>query len=178
MEINKDQLLGMVKIHECPKSQISYIRLIEIPNPYRSQFAADSYGSTNPLIENEGPCSYSWDWLKWVDIRFRYTEYKPRFPEQYHYISDDECTPTYFHKQFEVRNISENSSFNIIMKEDYVHIKFKDSYVVLNNNSVTHSILTFERMMELDKLLDIALENLKEAKYRIIKCGLPHESIE
>ena len=50
------------------------------------------------------------------------------------------------------------------------------SFVVLENNKVKHSIMTFERMMEVDKILQNAIDNLKEAKYSIIKCGLKKES--
>jgi len=67
----------------------TYVRLIDIPNPYRSQFSFDSYGSTMPLFDNEGFCHYSWDWEKWLDIRFR-TNYSPRYDEaDFKILTDD-----------------------------------------------------------------------------------------
>ena len=172
--MTKDELIEKVKVYRY--MDMPYIRIIDIPNPYRSEFVSDSYGSTCPLIPEEGECHYSWDWEKWLRIRFR-ESYKLRFPKQYKYISDEECSAEYFWRKINVKNQTNNDiKYNISMCEDYVSIKFKDTFVVLENNKVKHSIMTFERMMEVDKILQNAIDNLKEAKYSIIKCGLKKES--
>ena len=99
--MTKDELIEKVKVYRY--MDMPYIRIIDIPNPYRSEFVSDSYGSTCPLIPEEGECHYSWDWEKWLRIRFR-ESYKLRFPDQYKYISDEECSAEYFWRKLNVKN--------------------------------------------------------------------------
>lgn len=57
-----------------------YVRLIDIPQPWRGQFAADHVGSASPIPEDEGdrPCYFAQDWAIWLQRRFEPT-YKPIF---------------------------------------------------------------------------------------------------
>lgn len=73
--MTREQLEQSVPTHTF--AGISYVRLSDIPEPYQTEFANDSYGSTCPLIDNEGECHYTWDWLKWLGFRFR-PSYQPR----------------------------------------------------------------------------------------------------
>ncbi len=60
------------------------VQLRDIPQPYRSQFVADSAGSTH-AIETlpDGrvvAAFYSYDFKKWVSFRVRTAEWHPLFP--------------------------------------------------------------------------------------------------
>lgn len=68
-----------------------FVRLIDIPNPWRSEFVADSRGSTCPIISGEGDCSYILDWYRWLSFR-KQLDYKPRYSGGYRLISDEEAS--------------------------------------------------------------------------------------
>lgn len=44
------------------------IRLNDIPEPYRSQFATDSMGSTTEMVDGD-VVHFLQDWFKWLEIR-------------------------------------------------------------------------------------------------------------
>lgn len=60
------------------------IYLRDIPQPYRSQFAADSAGSTHGIETlPDGrvvAAFYSYDFKKWISFRSRTAEWQPLFP--------------------------------------------------------------------------------------------------
>ena len=66
------------------------IRIIDIPNPWRSEFLHDSYGSTMPVVPGEGLCSYSYDWRTWLSFRLA-PDYRPRYPGAIRLVSDEEA---------------------------------------------------------------------------------------
>lgn len=83
----RDELKFSVPVRQ--KDGVNYVRLADIPNPYRSQFSFDSYGSTMPLFKDEGFCHYSSDWDKWLSIRFS-DAYRPRYNEDdFKILTDD-----------------------------------------------------------------------------------------
>ncbi|WP_434108139.1 hypothetical protein [Paraburkholderia caffeinilytica] len=48
-----------------------YARLREIPNPYHSESAADSIGSTCLAILGEALCYFVGDWVTWLSFRIK-----------------------------------------------------------------------------------------------------------
>lgn len=47
-----------------------YVRLSDIPSPWRDTFRAALHGSACPAISGEDECAYAWDWRDWLDGRF------------------------------------------------------------------------------------------------------------
>lgn len=76
-----------------PVIENRYVRLIDIPNPWRSEFVADSKGSTCPIVRGQGDCSYAWDWSRWLSFRSK-SDYKARYFDTYRLISDEEASRT------------------------------------------------------------------------------------
>lgn len=68
-----------------------YVRLIDIPNPWRSELFSDALGTGCPTISGEGPCYYAWDWNKWLDFRSK-SNRKTRFGGPVNFISDEEAS--------------------------------------------------------------------------------------
>ncbi|MFX1689863.1 hypothetical protein PWR05_35980 [Paraburkholderia sp. A2RI-6] len=67
-----------------------YVRLRDIPNPWRSEFANDSIGATLPAISGEAECHFVGDWVKWLSLRFA-PDYRPLYDGVlYREISDAE----------------------------------------------------------------------------------------
>lgn len=75
-ELGRYEFLRMVTVHE--RGLLKFVRLAEIPNPYRSEFYADSIGSTQPYWPETGLCAYVNDLVRWSGFRFR-PDYKLRF---------------------------------------------------------------------------------------------------
>ncbi|TDN62429.1 hypothetical protein [Paraburkholderia sp. BL10I2N1] len=48
----------------------SYVRLADIPQPWRDEFRAALRGSACPVIHGEGECARAWDWSNWLQGRF------------------------------------------------------------------------------------------------------------
>lgn len=80
-ELEQDEFLRMVPVHE--RGLLKFVRLAEIPNPYRSEFYADSIGSTQPYWPELGPCAYTHNLVRWSGFRFQ-RDYKLRF-DGWHY---------------------------------------------------------------------------------------------
>lgn len=87
MPLTKQELLGLVIVHD--KNNIHVVRLQDIPNPYRSEFAADMYYSARPIIEGEAWCYYVDDWTQWVRRRFK-NQYELHNPEKYIELTDED----------------------------------------------------------------------------------------
>lgn len=75
-ELDRDEFLRMIPVHE--RGLLKFVRLAEIPNPFRSEFYADSVGSTQPYWPELGSCAYTHDLVRWSRFRFR-ADYKLRF---------------------------------------------------------------------------------------------------
>ena len=44
-----------------------FIRLGDIPEPWRGQFIKALRGSACPVLTGEGPLAFAWDWEAWVE---------------------------------------------------------------------------------------------------------------
>lgn len=75
-ELDRNEFLRLVQVHD--RQGLKFVRFAEIPNPFRSEFWADSVGSTQPAREAEGPCAYTHDLARWSGFRFQ-PDYKLRF---------------------------------------------------------------------------------------------------
>lgn len=94
--MEKEELEKLVPIIE--QEDMDVVRLIDIPNPYRTEFYIDSSGSTHPLLQGEGICHYSCDWYKWLSIRFnKKIKYSHRFQEDMYIqeLTDYMCSEEY-----------------------------------------------------------------------------------
>lgn len=47
-----------------------FVRLAEIPEPWRGQFLAELRGSATPALPGEGQLAHVQDWLDWVNGRW------------------------------------------------------------------------------------------------------------
>lgn len=66
-----DQLMQSVPVYNVDATGVlQYVRLKDIPNPYRSEFAADLYDVRVPYVAGQGPCQYAHRWWQWLDRRF------------------------------------------------------------------------------------------------------------
>ncbi|MGC0110656.1 hypothetical protein [Ralstonia pseudosolanacearum] len=87
--MTRDELTVLVPVHESPTGG-RYVRLRDIPNPWRSEFDYDSLGATLPAIAGEAECHWVGDWVKWPSFRFE-PDYTPRYDDLvYREISDAE----------------------------------------------------------------------------------------
>lgn len=75
-ELDQNEFLRMVPVHE--RGLLKFVRLGEIPNPFRSEFYADSIGSTQPAWPEMGRCAYLHDLVHWSEFRFQ-PDYQLRF---------------------------------------------------------------------------------------------------
>jgi hypothetical protein len=79
-----DKARSIREILEAVPVRDGRIYLRDIPQPYRSQFAADSAGSTygiDTLADGRVVAAfYSNDYRKWVSCRVRTAEWQPLFP--------------------------------------------------------------------------------------------------
>jgi len=67
--MTSEKLLKMVPVYEY--KDVTYILDSDIPKEYREGFGKWMRGQTSPMIEGEkGMCSYSWDWERWVRLKF------------------------------------------------------------------------------------------------------------
>lgn len=64
-----ETFLSSVPSHVSP-SFGEYVRLSDIPNPFRSEFAGSSAGIPSPLVPGEGWCAYRKDFESWTRRRF------------------------------------------------------------------------------------------------------------
>lgn len=64
--MTRDDLLAALPIHDY-KGRPFFIRLVEVPEPYRQQFFETVVGCACPTFPGEpGPLYYAWDWKNWV----------------------------------------------------------------------------------------------------------------
>lgn len=75
-ELERDEFLRMIPVHK--RGSLPFARFAEIPNPFRSEFYADSIGSTQPAWPDLGPCAYPHDLVRWSGFRFQ-PDYQLRF---------------------------------------------------------------------------------------------------
>ena len=72
--------VALQALDQVPIQGERYVRACDIPQPFRDESLADSWGSTQPLPDGEtGICVFVWDWQKWLSYR-RSPNYAPRFP--------------------------------------------------------------------------------------------------
>jgi len=63
--MTRDELAKVVPAHDY-KGRRFFVRLAEVPEPWRSQFWHDIRGSAVPSFPGEGNLAYAWDWDQWV----------------------------------------------------------------------------------------------------------------
>lgn len=47
-----------------------FIRIQEIPDPWRNHFTKALRGSACPVLQGEGALAYVWDWEAWIEGRW------------------------------------------------------------------------------------------------------------
>lgn len=125
MLLSKQELLSSVPIIE--KDGLLIVRLKDIPNPYRSEFASDLYGSCRPIFEDETWSFYAHDWDVWLRNRFK-KDYSVLYPSQYKLLTDADvdCEPmNTIVQDIEVQKSIKNCLY-IEKTEDSLMIKFND----------------------------------------------------
>ncbi|HJV74799.1 MAG TPA: hypothetical protein VJ654_11300 [Noviherbaspirillum sp.] len=85
-ELTREELESSVPVHQERQSHgtIRFIRLIDVPNPYRSECWHDHRGSNLP----KRWCLRSMDWQIWLGARFS-GSYKPRHKPDAPFITDE-----------------------------------------------------------------------------------------
>ena len=63
--MNSEELRAAVPIHPY-KGHPYFVRIDEVPEPWRSQFWQALRGAQCPVIPGEGKTAYCHDWLQWV----------------------------------------------------------------------------------------------------------------
>lgn len=58
-------LLAAVPVHR-PERRPTYIRVADIPPPWRDEFLAAIKGRPQPMIPSEHRIAYAFDWKDWV----------------------------------------------------------------------------------------------------------------
>lgn len=91
--MNRSDLEKRVPVHPP-----GVVRLIDIPNPYRSEFDVDMSGTTQIEHGLPTPCMFAEDWFNWLAVRFR-PNYRMLFPQDFRLISDEELAPDFVHWQ-------------------------------------------------------------------------------
>ncbi|MFL9903338.1 hypothetical protein PQR71_35280 [Paraburkholderia fungorum] len=83
-----EELQSSIPVHKHATGR--YVRVRDIPNPYRSEFSADSLLAECPAIPGEGLCHFVGDWAAWLSFRFK-PDYQLRYgAASYREITDAE----------------------------------------------------------------------------------------
>lgn len=61
----QEELLRAVPVYT-HRGQRYFVRIGEIPEPWRSQFIKSLRGAGCPVLTGEGPLAFAWDWETWV----------------------------------------------------------------------------------------------------------------
>lgn len=69
MGIHLQELARAVPIHT-HRGRRYFVRIEEIPEPLRSQFIEALRGSACPVLNEEGPLAFAWDWEAWIERRW------------------------------------------------------------------------------------------------------------
>ena len=67
--MNLEDLARAVLVHGLDGRR-HFVRIGEIPDPLRRQFAEALRGSACPVLMGEGPLAYAWDWEAWIEDRW------------------------------------------------------------------------------------------------------------
>ncbi|HTD02747.1 hypothetical protein [Undibacterium sp.] len=67
--MTREDLLKIVP-HHYHKGRPYFVRLAEIPEPWRTQFLDVLRGSAVPILSGEKDAAYVWDWLAWAEGRW------------------------------------------------------------------------------------------------------------
>lgn len=63
--MQREELIELVPIRS-REGRPHRVALRDIPEPWRTQFAAALRGSACPIDDALGPCAFAWDWMGWV----------------------------------------------------------------------------------------------------------------
>lgn len=64
--MNLQDLVRAVPVH-MHQGRRYFVRITEIPDPWRNQFLTALHGSACPVLDGEGPLAFAWDWEAWTD---------------------------------------------------------------------------------------------------------------
>lgn len=67
--MNLQELARVVPVH-IHRGRRYFVRIVEIPDPLRSQFTEALRGSACPVLDGEGPLAFAWDWEAWIEGRW------------------------------------------------------------------------------------------------------------
>lgn len=74
--MTRDELLAVVPVREF-HGRPFYVRVADIPEPWRQHFMHALRGSACPVIAGEGDCAHSHDWRAWVQDRWYFGRMGP-----------------------------------------------------------------------------------------------------
>lgn len=159
--LSKQKLIASVQVIE--KNGLSIVRLKDIPNPYRSEFASDLYGSGRPIFDDEPWSFYVHDWDVWVRHRFK-KNYQLSFPNQYKLLTDEDVSIEPMNNEIEkieIYNTKENCLYVektnnclIIKFNDVVYLQkkgdvaVKDTNNIIDDECITYINTIFEKLEE------------------------------
>lgn len=67
--MHRQELIHVVPVR-MHRGRQYFIRISDIPDPWRGQFIEALYGSACPVLDGEGALAFAWDWETWVDGRW------------------------------------------------------------------------------------------------------------
>jgi hypothetical protein len=67
--MNLQELVCAVPVHT-RAGQSAFVRIMDIPNPWRNQFIAALHGSACPVVDGAGPVAFAHDWQAWTETRW------------------------------------------------------------------------------------------------------------
>lgn len=63
--MTRDELLAAVPVRHTATGS-TYVKLADIPTPWREPFEQALLGSAAPAMPDVGPRAWAWDWQQWV----------------------------------------------------------------------------------------------------------------
>lgn len=67
--MNLQELIHAVPVH-MHAGRRYFVRLGDIPDPWRSEFIEALHGSACPVLDGEGKLAFAWDWEAWAKGRW------------------------------------------------------------------------------------------------------------
>ena len=64
--MTRDELIAAVPVREY-RGRPFYVRIEDVPAPWRQQFERALIGSAQPVIDGAGACAHAYDWKSWAN---------------------------------------------------------------------------------------------------------------